>query len=113
MPISIHQLQPGDRVILNCPKARLMPKREAVFEGIFHSLADAVSRETVDAVAIHTDAARFLDAGIPWARFLVRRDPASEIVVGLQIDADGNLREQQGMQVYIERRLVAERGSRD
>lgn len=35
MPVNVRDLQPGDRVVLNCPKARYKARREAEFSGIY------------------------------------------------------------------------------
>ena len=34
MPLRVTDLQPGDRVIINCPKARRLARREVEFRGI-------------------------------------------------------------------------------
>jgi hypothetical protein len=35
MPVNVRDLKPGDRVMLNCPKARYKARREAEFQKIY------------------------------------------------------------------------------
>ncbi len=63
MPLSVLDLQPGDRVILNCPKARLATKREAIFEGIYSSAQTAGTVDDATAVLISAPSEEFLASG--------------------------------------------------
>lgn len=104
MPLKIQDLQPGDRVILNCPKAKTATQREAEFEGIFASVEDAVRRGD-RALLMGTTTADFLNAGNPWARFLMGVRGGLDVVGTFVVEDDGCLRDEEGHRIFIERRL--------
>ena len=126
MPLRITDLAPGDRVILNCPKSRVAQKREAQFEGIYHSLQDAMTG--YDILLAGTSTAEFLESGgtLGWAAFLFQvsaeplvrvRNPdgsptyipnpsgSMELRGAFVVEPDGSLREEEGRRIFIERRL--------
>ncbi len=126
MPLKITDLQPGDRVILNCPKARVSRQREAQFEGLFRSVAEAMTKIGDGALIMGPETAKFLEEGGLWAAFLLqtRTDPVvrlrhvdgshddipnlgGEIALraAFVVEPDGSLREEEGRRVFIERRL--------
>jgi hypothetical protein len=131
MPIPVTDLKPGDRVILNCPKARRQVKREAQFSGMFESFEAA---SAIDAVMIVREAAmRFISSGGPaWARFLLQtvsggnrilEYPGGGVIQGLPevngetlllavfaVEPDGSMREEFGRRIFIERRLAMGKG---
>ena len=79
MSISVLDLKPGDRVILNCPKARMQTHREAQFEGIFLTMKDAIADRTKTGVvnileqrAPETEAFHANAEGRRFARFLLQ-----------------------------------------
>jgi hypothetical protein len=132
MPIDVRQLQPGERVVLNCPKARFEQKREALFEGIFRSIKEAAARSVaegrIDLLGGST-AAAFLNGGQPWARFLFQRvaggglrmrqpdgtrvtlpEGITELVGAFAVEADGTLRDETGRRIFIERRVLMGQG---
>jgi hypothetical protein len=132
MPLKVTDLKPGDRVLLNCPKSRLMTKREAVFEGLYHSLQDAMADGPPGVLMIGKATEEFLRSGAQgWAGFLfqVTREPVLHIrhpdgtfdefpnLTGemslrgaFVVEPDGSLREEEGRRIFIERRVVMGRG---
>ncbi len=128
MPIAITDLTPGDRVVLNCPKARGgQTHREAQFEGIFTSIDEAMRKTEIGMLLMGPSTAEFLSTGQAWARFLLQtvsgptrvlEYPGGGAVRGLpdfagstvltaafRIEPDGSLREEEGRRIFIERRL--------
>jgi hypothetical protein len=129
MSIDVRDLQPGDRVVLNCPKALRNQKREAQFEGLFPSALEAMaagSPFSAQLIQRHTEA--FTAAAGTWARFLLQTAPAGSDVLfttpggdALQmpptggftrqlyaafiVEPDGALREEEGRRIFIERRV--------
>jgi hypothetical protein len=133
MPLKVTELQPGDRVVLNCPKARGNQKREAQFKGIYHSIDDAMKADNCDVLAMGPMTEKFLSSGgRRWAAFLLQTTtgpgqlmtyPGGDPVAGLPpfpgatrltaafvVEPDGGMREEQGRRVFIERRLVMGHG---
>jgi len=132
MPVSVADLKPGDRVVLNCPKARGQAKREAVFQGIFRSVAEAMASEpSIDAMIMLRQTEAFLSQGPAWARFLLQTTsgpvqileyPGGGAIKGVPyfgptalmaaflIEPDGGLREEEGRRIFIERRVVMGQG---
>jgi hypothetical protein len=108
MPIKLTDLKPGDRVMLNCPKARTQPRREAIFEGIFESVAAAAADSEIMAVGENT--AAFLASGNGWARSLLQTEGHFRLAIGFRIEPDGSLREEDGRRIFIERRLSMGQG---
>lgn len=128
MPLHVNDLQPGDRVMLNCGASKVMAKREAQFEGIFQTIEEAMQREASDragSILLPGASAEFL-AGGAFARFLFQRsndltvrfrrpdgsrvevsNPAGtmDLVGAFRIEPDGALREEQGRRITIERRV--------
>ena len=105
MPIAIHDLSPGDRVVLNCPKARVMQKREAQFEGVFRSFTEAAPAST-HSVTISEPSPSYVARGVSgWARFLMGRVGRADIIGVFAVEPDGGLREDEGRRVFVERRL--------
>lgn len=103
MPLNITDLKVGDRVILNCPKAT-KPRREAQFEGIYHSIGDAIS--SLDALVLPGATAEFLASGaLGWAGFLLQTKGGVSLHAGFRIEPDGGLREEEGRRIFIERRV--------
>jgi hypothetical protein len=105
MPLSVNDLQPGDRVVLNCPKARIMRKREAQFEGIFRSSVEASERGNRRALLISKPTIEFLASGGAWARFLMESKGLWDVVAAFVIEPDGSMREEEGRRIFIERRM--------
>jgi hypothetical protein len=128
LSIPVTDLQPGDRVILNCPTARAgATKREAQFECIFRSVGEAMDKNGIDALLVGPSTLEFLSAGPAWAKFLLQTStgpaqileyPGGGPVAGLPpfsgetalsaaflIEPDGGLREEEGRRIFIERRL--------
>ena len=133
MPVSVTDLKPGDRVVLNCPKARGQAKREAVFQGIFRSVAEAMASEpSIDAMIMMPQTEAFLSQGTAWARFLLQtisgpmqileypgggaikgmpsHDGPTALMAAFLIEPDGGLREEEGRRIFIERRVVMGQG---
>lgn len=126
MPLSVMDMQPGDRVVLNCPSSRVMPKREAQFEGIFKSIEDAIQRGETTALVMGESTAAFLSSGKAWARFLFQRvngpevnirhangsktelptyNGATDLIGAFTVEPDGALRDEEGRRITIERRI--------
>jgi hypothetical protein len=103
MPIPVTDLQPGDRVVLNCPKSRVTAKRQAQFEGIYSSLADAMNGATI--LIAGTGTADFLEQSGRFAGFLFGRMDNRDLRMALAIDPDGSLRDEEGRKIYVEQRL--------
>jgi hypothetical protein len=123
MPLPITELTQGDRVVLNCPRGAPQTKRDAVFKGILRTreeLRELLAHATVQ-FEINLD---FLEAGVAVAAFLMHTGNSADFeypgggkmipefppfdgqqVMLVQIDAEGNLREEGGHRVWIERRL--------
>jgi hypothetical protein len=107
MPLRITDLQPGDRVVLNCPKSRVSVKREAVFEGIFESLDQTISKERTGGRAAYlagSATAEFLGSR-PWARFLMQSRSGVDLIGAFAIQDDGTLKDEEGRSIFIERRV--------
>jgi hypothetical protein len=132
MPIRVTDLKPGDRVVLNCPKARRNSKREAQFEGIFESMDDAMNHggKAPDVLLMEHATEAFLAQKV-WARFLLQtvsesgqvlRYPGgdamnlpkfagiTELSAAFLVEPDGSLREEEGRRVFIERRVFVGQG---
>ncbi len=126
MPLKVTDLKPGDRVMLNCPKSRLMAQREAEFEGIYPSIADAMNNTGLGVIVMGSGTQAFLNEGKLWAAFLFQtsRDPVVRlrhsdgsfneipnpvkylVLRGaFQVEPDGTLREEEGRRIYIAYRL--------
>lgn len=128
MSIDVRELQPGERVVLNCPKARNYSKKEAQFEGLFDTAEAAMEDGSIikdQLIQRGTDA--FMATPGQWARFLLQSVPAGADTIlrtpdgqalplsrtGLPrqlygvfiVEADGGLREEEGRRIFIERRL--------
>jgi hypothetical protein len=101
MPLKVTDLQRGDRVLLSCPESRVALRREAQFEGIFASVADQLERGNIQALLMGRDTADFLNGGKPWACFQFR----AGTVCSFLVEADGDLRDQTGLRIFIEQRL--------
>jgi hypothetical protein len=104
MPLSVNELQPGDRVVLNCPKARTMPKREAQFEGIFATLDEAQKSDLRAGMLIQQKSVTFLRGGA-FARFLMGRMDGWDCIAAFVVEPDGSMREEEGRRIFIERRM--------
>lgn len=107
MSLRVDDLAPGDRVILNCPSSRIMRKRDAIFEGVFENMSDQVGDRSAALMSPATY--KFLE-GKRWARFMFSRHcnegPLDFDVMGaFAVDADGGLRDQTGVRLFIERRM--------
>lgn len=128
MAISVVDLKPGDRVVLNCPKARgPQTKRVAEFGGIYASLEEAMLAHDYSALLTLEHTAAFIAAGGKFAKFLlqtasgqsrileypgggpVRGFPevpaGTGLILALRIEPDGGLREEEGRRIFIEQRL--------
>lgn len=133
MSIDVRELQPGDRVVLNCPKARNNSKQEAQFEGIFPTAAAAMEEGSVTKWRlIQRGTEAFMAVAGQWARFLLATAPAGsdrifetpggqalpmpatalprQLYAVFIVEVDGGLREEGGMRIFIERRLHVGRG---
>lgn len=106
MPLAITDLHAGDRVVLNCAQARVTQKREAIFEGVFASVNDAMHRGGYTAIALPggRPTEEFLNGGA-WARFLMQSCEGVDLVGAFRIEPDGALREEEGRRITIERRV--------
>jgi hypothetical protein len=123
MPVRIEDLRPGDRVILNCPKARRLPRREVEFCGVI-TPDEAIERINRSVVRDFDDAA--MDRQARYAEFLfgfagpdqavafVQRDGRRHLIppgrptrhcCALRIADDGTLKDDEGRTVFIERRV--------
>lgn len=122
--ISVFELRPGDRVILNCPKARRITKRQAEFVGLFEGeMALAAGNDLV--------VGRFRPGNHIWAKFLMQTATGGQIVeypgggavagvppfagvtalfAGFVVEQDGGMREEDGRRVFIEQRFRAGAG---
>jgi hypothetical protein len=124
MPVPVTDLKPGDRVLLNCPKARGQAKREAQFKGIYKSITDTLSEYDATAILRGPGTDALFESGQAVAGFILQTgDPAtflypsgealhaphaggtSDLTLVLRIEPDGSLREETGMRVFIERRM--------
>jgi hypothetical protein len=93
MGVQTSELKPGDRVVLNCPHARITAKRDAIFEGIF-GFEDAIKRLMADLVA---DPSRSIDLShvsqelrdASFAVFLFSTFPAGAVVREVKRDQRG------------------------
>jgi hypothetical protein len=104
MPLNVQDLKSGDRVMLNCPTGRI-PKREAIFEGIFKSLEEAAQPDKYhQVITMCVPSEELLRTGA-FARFLLGRGVDWELVAAFRVEPDGGLREDEGRRVFIERRL--------
>lgn len=132
MPLRVDELRVGDRVMLNCPKARTAQHREAIFQGVYRTIEEALSdRSGYSALAMGPTTAAFLQNSGAWAAFQLQRldAPLVDLVhpdqtrstfapapggvnlcAAFQVEPDGGLREEQGRRVFIERRIVAGQG---
>lgn len=135
MSIDVRDLRPGERVVLNCPKAKGAQKREAQFEGIFERYADAMndpwSSERSLLIQRHTVA--FSRTQGPWSRFLLQTsergsdvvmrtpggdalhppgsaDAETRLMAVFAVEPDGGLREEEGRRIFIERRVQVNYG---
>ena len=108
MSLRVDELAPGDRVILNCPSSALMRKREAQFEGVYATLAEAIDDAEHLAHFMKASTRAFLE-GQRIARFLFRRGAeggiAFDIMGVFAVDNDGGLRDQTGKRLFIERKM--------
>jgi hypothetical protein len=123
MPLHVNDLQPGDRVVLNCAAGRGRTKREARFQGIFSNYKDALQGKPV---LMRTADEEFLACAEPIATFLLQRadrcqlleypgggplqgipefDGERELLGFFRVEPDGALREQQGRRITIEMRV--------
>ncbi len=106
MSLRIDDLAPGDRVILNCPSSRIMKKREAIFEGVFEDMADQVGDRSAALMSPATY--KFLE-GKRWARFMFSHSEEGplnfDIMGAFAVDRDGGLRDQNGVRLFIERKM--------
>jgi hypothetical protein len=129
MPVLVTDLTPGDRVMLNCPKARgNQTKRVAQFDGIFGSLDEAMTASGgVCALLTQRDTEAFIAAGGRFAKFLLQTAAEStpileypgggairglpelpagtQLIAAFVIEPDGSLRDEEGRRIYIEQRL--------
>jgi hypothetical protein len=106
MAIPVTDLAPGDRVILNCPKARI-PKRQAQFQGLYNStleMIDAAFPADGDRLAIFADPIP-PDEGQEWAAFLFWASDSQEMRGAFAVQPDGNLLDEEGRKIYVEQRL--------
>jgi hypothetical protein len=110
MSLRIDELAPGDRVILNCPSSRIMKKRDAVFEGVFNTLEAAMDAGEQPLHVAHRRTFEFLK-GERVARFLFRRGDTTEggiafdIMGAFAVDRDGGLHDENGVRLFIERKM--------
>ena len=116
MSISVLDLRPGDRVVLNCPKARIKPKREAEFEGLYNSIEELRASMVGHVLYDLPGTASFIagEKACRWARFLLQTEVVDgvprQLRNGFVVDADGGLREEEGRRVFIERRVRVGQG---
>ena len=101
--ISVRDLKPGDRVILNCPKSRATQRHMARFEGIFDA-PDAMASERY-LLLMSAGTLAFISAG-PWAAFFLRRGGVEDTFFAFRVEEDGALREEEGKRVVVERRVT-------
>jgi hypothetical protein len=103
--IDVHDLSPGDRVVLNCPKSRIMPKRQAEFRALARNLS-----ELPDGDLVSRPGRLFLESAAEWAVFLLGEVEGARLLGLFAVDSDGGLREEEGRRIFIERRVFVGRG---
>ena len=121
MPVNVRDLKPGDRVMLNCPKARYKARREAEFQKIY---TPAELRELTDGdggllvighLDFNSEYAVFLltvAVGEGYAlvdgnsRMAIPNPPGTVLrhMCAMRI-TDGTLKDDEGRTVFIEQRL--------
>jgi hypothetical protein len=107
--MKVTDLKPGDRVMLNCPKAA-KTHRQAIFQGIYRSVEEAMSAGNESALLVGAETEKFLREGGSWARFLLQTLDGVSLGAAFVVETDGSLREEMGRRIFIERRLTMGRG---
>jgi|SRR5579863_151170 len=110
MPLTITDLKPGDRVVLNCPKARTAQHKEAQFEGVFRSFQEMIKVGTADLTVISEPTVEYLQSERLWARFRMFTGASWELLAGFAVNPDGSLRDDEGRRITIERRSRMQAG---
>lgn len=109
MPVSIDSLAPGDRVVLNCPAARVDKKRPAEFEGVFAHAEDCGRRPGRGLTIVDDTTREYVrkaeKRGERFARFLMETRGEVEICAVFVVEPDGALRDDEDRRIWIERRL--------
>lgn len=103
MPIRVTDLKPGDRVVLNCPMARV-PHRTAQFEGVYPSAAEA-ARTVAAGHDLTILAGKEFPAEGRHAVFLLSTVGSQELRGSFAVTPDGNLQDDDGRTIYVEQRL--------
>jgi hypothetical protein len=125
MPLHVNDLQPGDRVVLNCAAGRGRTKCEALFDGIFENYAAAAKIAVSVLAGPRTEAFSVENGAV--ARFVLQTtsgptrvfeypgggempplpdfDGESCLIAIFRIEPDGALREEQGRRITIEMRV--------
>lgn len=114
MPLLVADLKLNDRVLLNCPKSQIATHRQAVFQGVFESLPEAMAeslrRGSIGIEYLPCSATPEFLNGRHWARFLMGTLGNTELIGAFAIQPDGTLKDETGRSIFIERRVFAGAG---